>query len=87
MPYAPSFKGLPEFYYGLDSQMMHTYRESVLTVNKDMVMQAANEYLLDAMATERTSRVIFGGEEIDKKLFRSEGWKVQSPVEYAKIRS
>jgi len=78
---SPLDKGLRFFIKGISDNMRKEYREGLLSVTKDDVIEVAQKYLYGSIKDGKTSQVIFGTQDNDLEKFLSRGWKIERPVE------
>ncbi|OXB66929.1 hypothetical protein ASZ78_017057 [Callipepla squamata] len=62
-PIAPSDKGMDHFLYGLSDEMKQSHREQLFAVNKDNLVDVANEYL--AVGKSTRGLAVLGPENTD----------------------
>ncbi|OMJ83886.1 hypothetical protein SteCoe_15115 [Stentor coeruleus] len=80
-PVAVYDKGIDKFLYKIDLEMKQRYRERLIGVNREKIIEVAKKYLEEPLQKGLSSKVIFGMEDVNKKELRDAGWKVQAPIE------
>jgi Zn-dependent M16 (insulinase) family peptidase len=80
-PKVPQNRGLGEFLNGVDWDMRQNYRERVLGAERADLIETVGKYLLEPLKATKTSRIIFGIEDINEEMLKREGWRVQKPIE------
>lgn len=78
----PSYKGLLNFTRGYSDEHRLKLRLRALDCTKTDLQSFASLFMLPAIESGKTSRVVFGSQTVDAYALAEDGWSVHNPMDF-----
>ena len=75
-------KGLLQFTRGYSDEHKMQLRLRALEVSKDDLVYVAQKYLMGAIESDSTSRVVFGSQQTNFEPLEKDGWSIYNPIDF-----
>jgi len=76
---------LVKFTRGLDDEFRRNLRLTALDVKSQDLNEVARKYMLSAVESGKTSRVVFGSQTADFDALQKDKWSVHNPMEFTEF--